>query len=146
MIYSKEDLQEMVYLRLGESGALLKGDDYFDEEHEVSLAVDTAIRELGLAFPLSNAVKEYWAVERGKRHSYDLIRASSARKFRYKQIHLNQRFEHFDKLIDRMDENFAYALETDAGLVGISGMLYIHYIKPGFVYDQYGRDITHKVN
>lgn len=146
MIDSREDLQEMVYLRLGESGALLKGEDYFDEEHEVGLAVDTAIRELGLAFPLSNDTKEYWAIERGKRHSYDIIRSSSARKFRYKQIHLNQRFDHFDRLIDKMDESFAYALETDAGLSGISGMLYIHYIKPGFVYDKYGRDITHEVD
>jgi len=145
MFETREDLQEKVYLSLGESGTLLKGDDYFDEEHEVGLAIDVVIRELGVSFPLTNATLCYWAVERGKRHSFDIIRASSARKFRYKQIHLNQRFAHYDILIDKMDEQFAYALESNAELAGIKGLLFIHYIKPGFVYDEYGRDISHEI-
>ncbi|MFW6364432.1 MAG: hypothetical protein ACOCZ4_00355 [Bacteroidota bacterium] len=146
MIESREDLQEQVYLRLGEAKDLLAGDDYFDPEHEVGLAVETAIQELALAFPLSNPIFEYWAVERGKRHSYDIIRSSAATKFRYKQIHMQQRFIHFNALIERMDADYAYALETNAELMKSDSQFFITYIKAGFIYDEFGRDITHEVD
>ncbi len=146
MIESRDDLQEQVYLRLGEAKELLAGDDPYDPEHEVGLAVETAIQELSLTFPLSSPTLEYWAVERGKRHSYDVIRSSAATKFRYKQIHMQQRFEHFNALIEKMDADYAYALETNAELMQVGGRLFITYIRAGFIYDKYGRDITHKVN
>ena len=149
MIQSREELQELVYLMLGESGQLLKGDFVDDSEHEVGLAVSAAIRELGLTFPLQSNTLEFWAVERGKRHSFDIIRTSSARKFRYKQVHMQQRFVHFNVLIEKMDADFIYALETNAELMSLVGGLrgdnFITYIKAGFVYNMWGQDVSHKL-
>jgi len=145
VIETRQALQEIVFARLGETADLLRGDYEDDEDHDVGYAVATAILELKLTFPLNSSTLEYWAVERGKRHAYDIIRSGAAKKFRYKQIHMQQRFEHFNILIEKMDAEYAYALEINAELAGIGGEMFTTYIGPGFVYDIYGNDVTHRM-
>ncbi len=150
MIEDRENLQLMVFNRLGEAADLLRGEDPKDEDHDVAYAVGSAILELDLSFPLSNRTLEFWAFERGKRHAYDIIRSSAAKKFRYKQIHMQQRFEHFSVMIDKMDADYMYALETDSVLMNHVGILsgrgekFFTYIRAGFVYDQFGNDVTYE--
>jgi len=145
VISTRAELQEIVFARIGEAADLLRGDYEDDVDHDVGYAVATAILELNLTFPLNNSTLEYWAIERGKRHCYDIIRSGAAKKFRYKQIHMQQRFEQFNVLIEKMDADYMYALETNAVLAGIDGAMFTTYIKAGFVYDEYGNDVTHKL-
>ncbi len=69
-----------------------------------------------------------------------------AHKFRFKQIHLQQRFEHYIKLIDQMDIAFADFKAENPSLFPLSsvsaGALGV-FIGAGFVYDQLGRDLTY---
>ena len=145
MINDLYELMEQIYKRLGESATLLAG-DIDDEDGDYGTAANIALSELGLRLPLSNQKMEHWLLLRGKRHALDIARTSSARKFKYKQINLDQRFHHFNTMIREMDEAYAYALETDVDLMGLSGInahKYIMYIRPGFVYSKVGKDLTY---
>lgn len=145
MITDLFELMGGIYKHLGQSSNLLDG-EYDDEDSDYGTAANTALGEMGLSLPLSNSKLEYWLLLRGKRHALDIIRTSSARKFKYKQINLDQRFHHFHTIIKDMDESFAYALETDAELMGMAGenaYKYISYVRPGFVYSNVGRDLTY---
>ena len=145
MISDLIELMEGIYKQLGQSSSLLEG-DIDDDEGDYGTAAKIALSELGLSLPLSDSKMEYWLSFRGKRHALDIIRTSSARKFKYKQINLDQRFHHFNTMIREMDEAYAYALETDVDLMGLSGVnayKYISYIRPGFVYSDTGKDLTY---
>ncbi len=144
MIQTIDELTEMLFRQLGQSQDLLEG-DYDDEDSQWYEAVNTALKEMGLSFPVSNPSREFWLLARAKRHAFDMIRTSSARKFKYKQINLQQRFDHFDRLIHELDAAYLTALETDPDLMGIRGDLFIGFVKPGFVYSTNGVDLTYKV-
>ncbi len=146
MIADLVQLMETIEKLLGQSANLLQGDSD-DEDSEFGIAANRALTELGLSLPLDNQKMEYWLLSRGKRHGLDVIRISSARKFKYKQIHLDQRFHHFNELIKELDAEFAYATETDADLMNVSGdnaANLIKYIRPGFVYSNEGKDLTYR--
>jgi len=85
----------------------LEGDDYDN-------AVVAAERDTGWLLPQSTNFKIKWILERSKRHIFFYLLSESAAKFRYKNIHLQHRFEHYSKLVDRMDKDFAKAMEDDA--------------------------------
>ena len=144
MIQSMDELTERLFRQLGQSQDLLEG-DYDDPDSQWYEAGEIALKEMGLALPIANQSREYWLLSRSKRHAFDMIRTSSARKFKYKQINLNQRFDHFDRLIQELDAAYLTALETDPDLMGIQGDLFIGFVKPGFVYSTDGVDLTYKV-
>lgn len=110
-----------------------------------------ALDELGMTLPESNGMRCYWIIERAKRHAIYKIVVTEAERFRYKQIHLQQKFDNYFRLISHSDERFAEALENDvAGIFPldvIDGELFAKYgflYNPsGFVYDQLGRDLTY---
>lgn len=114
----------------------------------LDFAGEQALNELGWSLPISDQVKSYWLIQRGKRHALDILRTESAFKFKYKQINLNQRFEHLDRLIKVLDETFLKALESDPNLFGATNVsdLFGTYIGNGIVYDQHGNDITRLMN
>jgi len=85
----------------------LEGDDYDN-------AVVAAERDTGWSLPQSTNFKIKWILERSKRHIFFYLLSESAAKFRYKNIHLQHRFDHYSKLIDRMDKDFEKAMEDDA--------------------------------
>lgn len=144
MIQTMLDLTEKLHRQLGQSQNLLEG-EYDDPDSQWYEAGELALREMGLTLPINNDGREFWLLSRAKRHAFDMIRTSSARKFRYKQINLQQRFEHFDRLIQELDTAYLVALETDPALMGISGELFIGYIRPGFVYSPTGVNLTYKM-
>lgn len=69
-------------------------------------AVDDASRETGWSHPVTGDFKIYWIKQRAKRHLYEYLLTESAHKFKYEQINLQHRFEHYSKLIKVMDEQF----------------------------------------
>lgn len=109
---------------------------------ELGFAVSQAMLELGFSYPLTGK-REFWAIQRAKRHALDLLRSVAASKFRYKQIYLNQRFDHYKILIDDWDKEFKEALETEAALIHSDvSKMFGTYVDNGFIYDQNGNDIS----
>ena len=114
---------------------------------QLSHACSKAMNELGLSYPVSDQGLEFWVTERGKRHFLDILRTLVAYKFQYKKIHLNQRFDHYHKIIQDIDERFKEAMEEDPTLLGVSPKaIFGIYVKNNFVYDEFGHDITHWVD
>lgn len=110
---------------------------------ELAFAADQALNELGWNYPIDKKRQVFWAIQRGKRHAFDLLRTVSAHKFKYKQISLNHRFEHYDTLVKSMDNAFFEASKTDATLMGVDPYkMFGTYINNGIVYDQSGNDIS----
>lgn len=130
------ELKNTVLSAAGGLGAYLETD-------QLDFAVNQAVRELGFSFPITNNTKEYWIIERSKRHVLDVLRTASAYKFRYKQIYLNQRFEHLNTLLEKMDEEFKDALNNEPDLLNVDIFkTFGTYIDNGIIYDQFGNDIS----
>lgn len=110
---------------------------------EIDFAITQALGELGWNLPITDIRKCAWALKRGRRHALDVICTTSAHKFKYKQINLNQRFEHYFSLVKSMDEEYQRALEHDPALLDVDPVgIFGTYINNGFVYDQFGNDVT----
>jgi hypothetical protein len=113
-------------------------DDYAD-------CVDNAERDTGFSFPTSDAFQIKWLKERAKRHLIFQLLTKNADKFRVKQIHLQNRFEHYIKMIEMMDEAFDKAqIEHIYEFAQVdSSHAFGHKVDSGFAYDNLGRDITY---
>lgn len=113
--------------------------------------VGHSLNELGMSLPETNTKRCYWIIERSKRHGLYSIVVLNAERFRYKQIHLQQKFDNYFRLITQADEAFAKAMENDiSGIFPddiVNGDAFAEsgffYNPAGFVYDQLGRDLTY---
>ena len=85
-----------------------------DEDVDYSNAIDQAERDTGWSLPQTTAFKLTWLIARSKRHLFFSLLSESAADFRYKNIHLNHQFEHYAKLVEKMDKAFEKAQEDDA--------------------------------
>lgn len=100
--------------------------------------------ELQWSLPLSDSKKEYWAIERCRRHIISALQAAAAMKFQYKQIHLEHRFKHLTILIEKLDEQFAKAIYDYPELFVDLTSTYsdvAYYITSGFTYDKMGIEL-----
>jgi len=114
---------------------------------ELAFAASQSMLELGWTYPLSQGKKVFWAIQRGRRHALEFLRSVAASKFRYKQIYLNQRFEHYSDLIEQWDKEFKEALETEPILLNADvSKMFGTYVSNGFIYDQHGNDISKLCN
>jgi len=129
------DHVEYIETALGSSANLLT-------EMGKELAAERANLELGCTYPISKPVFQIWAIERGKRHAIDILRVEAAHRFKYKQLSLNNRFQHYNALIEALDKEFEEAMME----LMIQGGKLTFYIESGFVYDHYGNDITKYVH
>lgn len=122
----------------------------FDSNQQEAM-VQQALDELMMALPETHAKRCFWIIERTKRHGLYRVVVTQAERFRYKQIHLQQKFDNYFRLISQADEAFAEAMKND-----ISGIFPIDlvdaetfaangfWVNPaGFVYDELGRDLTY---
>ncbi|MCK5862449.1 MAG: hypothetical protein KAH38_08180 [Candidatus Hydrogenedentes bacterium] len=130
----------------------MKGLSNYLEDVDYTNAVSDALRETGWSFDLSNGFQEYWAKQRAKRHLFFYLMSESAHKFKYEQINLQHRFDHYSSLIATMDDLFKEALEehpeefldalglgdsnTLAGIMGTK-------VDAGFQYNGAGEDTTY---
>lgn len=106
-------------------------------------ASNKVIDEVQWNYPITDSFKTFWFLERGKRHLIQIFMIESAHKFKYKQIHLNQRFDHYLLLIKKMDEDFLRAVEEnpEAFPTSAGGTPFPDYIKNTFTYDFLGRSL-----
>lgn len=124
----------------------VKGLTNYLDPSDYSNAVDDAIRETGFTFALSSNFQIQWVKDRTKRHLFFYLLTESAHKFKYEQINLQHRFEHYRKIVRDMDWRYEkakdeYYLEfTGASAVNVLGTK----IDAGFQYDPLtGRDRTY---
>lgn len=104
MINTADELIESAQKLLGKSSSNITDDGY-------SLGAESAMAELGWEYPISHPFKVMWAKNRCARHCLLILKIESAHKFRYKDIHLQNRFSHYDSLIKQMDLDFEKAKE-----------------------------------
>jgi hypothetical protein len=106
-------------------------------------ASDKVIAEVQWNYPIIDPFKTYWFMERGKRHIIQIFMIESAHKFKYKQIHLNQRFDHYLLMLKKMDEDFLRAIEENPEVFPASsgGVPFSYYIANTFTYDFLGRSL-----
>ena len=109
MLASVDLIVEALKPKFGVTADSLTEDAYAD-------AVNSALRELGWSVPIDHPLKEHWTLERATRHSVFILMIESARKFRYKQIHLQNRFEQYNKILEMMDAQFETAKKNDPEL------------------------------
>ena len=108
-------------------------------------AVNSALTELGWVLPQTDTAKIWWVTKRAWRHASYILWFASAQKFKYKQVNLQQRFDHYEKVIASMDTEFEEALRTSANIfagVDVTKM-FGTVIGAGFIYDCVGKDITY---
>jgi len=121
---------------------------YFDEDDYINAAND-AIRETGWSFPLTSGFKELWAKQRAKRHMFFYLLSESAHKFKYEQINLQHRFDHYNILIANMDKAFKNVMEERPEefleSLGITDTVALMGTKvdAGFSYSPAGEDTTY---
>lgn len=108
-------------------------------------AADDAVNEFGMSYPVSDQTVEYWIKKRAKRHIFYYLMSESAHKFKFEQINLQHRFDHYYKLIEMEDEQFATFMEERIDLfAGVdSYQLFGTKVDAGFAYDEVGKDITY---
>jgi len=140
-IATADDLTDIIKIQLSALATLITDDGY-------ELVCDQAAQELGWSYPVTAPTKVLWMVKRGTRHAMNILMLASANKFRYKQVSLNHRFEHFNKLIAEMDKEFEAAINGDIALfAGVdSYAMFGTKIDAGFSYTRYGKDITYEVD
>ena len=96
--------------------------------------------------PQTTDFKITWLKQRSKRHLFFYLCSESASKFRYKNIYLQHRFDHYMKLVDQMDKDFAQAIKDDPyEFAGVSAFeIAGTKIDSGFAYQgQTGKDYTY---
>ena len=102
--------------------------------------------ETGWSLPISGSFKEFWFVERAKRHALYVLCTVVAPDFKYKQINLQHPWEHYWEMIKQADLEFKEALAdnpyefpVEVADVAVLGS----YLHSGFQYDNLGRDTTY---
>lgn len=86
-------------------------------QEDYDQAVSDMQDETGWVFPMVIADICFWAKERVHRHLLFYLTTESARKFQIKSINLNQRFDHYIKLVEFMDQRWYKFLEENADLI-----------------------------
>lgn len=115
------------------------------EAADYTTAIDQAEEELGWTLPQTNTERIYWLRERSLRHLFFSLMSESAHKFKFEQVNLNQRFEHYRSLIRDLDKQFKEAKEENPSLfAGVSAtQLFGSKIDAGFSSDFLGRDTSY---
>ena len=133
-----DDLVDILKIQLSSLSTLITEDGY-------ELVCNQAEAELGWSYPVTNPTKAYWILQRAIRHALNMLRIASAKSFKYKLINLQQKFDHYQKMIETMDVEFTAAVSSDVAL--FAGMesykMFGTKIDAGFAYDTDGTDLTY---
>jgi hypothetical protein len=138
MLASIDDVIEIMSIQLSTAVSALSSEG-------LEAAANSAVAELGWSLPVSEEKKCYWLVKRATRHACYILWTASAQKFKYKQVNLQQRFEHYEKLIKHMDTEFENAFTSDSALFANveAYKLFGTAVGAGFKYDFMGNDVTY---
>jgi len=138
---NQEELEEILVLEL-------KGLSSKVTSNDLTNAVNNAQRDTGWALPQTTDFRVQWLKERTKRWVFFFLWSESAHKFKFEQINLQHRFDHYERLIKYMDQLFENAkLENIAEFAGASAYeMFGTKIEAGFQYDDLGNDTTYSNN
>jgi hypothetical protein len=109
-------------------------------------ATNDAARETGFAYPVTTDFQILWQKQRAKRHLFFYLLTEQAYKFKFEQINLQHRFDHFRAIIQDMDAEYEKAIEQNPQEFANVSALHMFGTKvdAGFAYDdETGRDITY---
>lgn len=137
---TKSELQALLRTEVKGLSTYLENDDYLN-------ACNDASRETGWSFPVSTDFKILWQKQRAKRYLFFYLFSESSYKFKYKQINLQQRFDHLERLIKMLDKEFMDVQEarSDAFANVSTFNLFGAKVDAGFAYEsQTGVDITYE--
>ena len=115
----------------------------FDSDDYTNAMADAA-RE-SWALPVTSDFRVYWFKQRTKRHLFFYLLNQYVDEIQHKQTKHQQRFEHLRSTVKDMDKAYAEVQEarpdefSDVDAFDMFGT----YIKPGFRYDDVGRDVTY---
>lgn len=134
-----DELKEVLQIELKSLASKLDSNDY-------DQALNNAQRDTGWTCPVTIAFQIQWLKERAKRWLFFFLLSESAHKFKFEQINLQQRFEHYKELIKYMDEQFEAAKEENiAEFAGAQAYeMFGTKIEAGFQYDDIGNDLTYE--
>lgn len=135
---TKDEMITLVTAEVKGLSSYLASDDY-------SNACDDAERETGWSFPVTGDFKILWQKKRVVRNLFFYLFTESTYKFKYKQINLNQRFDHLKDAIKMLDDEFEKIQEerVDQFANVDSYNMFGTKIDAGFSYEsQTGRDTT----
>ena len=124
----------------------VKGLSSYLVEEDYTNSINDALTDTGFSFPLTDSYKIKWVKDRAKRHLFFYLWSESAAKFKVDQINLQHRFDHYGKLIDKMDKDWQDELENNPHkFAGVSeSHLFGSKIDAGFAYEsQTGIDLTY---
>lgn len=132
-------LEELI-TQLGDDSSIA---DFLTTSEKTTCCTNAA-KETGWPFPVSGDLQELWIEQRAKRNCYFMLWTQSARKFKVEQLNLNQRFDHYGKVIEKMDAEFEKLKEDRPELfMNVDSYKAFGTVAgPGFVYDITGKDIT----
>jgi hypothetical protein len=134
-----DDIIDLVKVQLSSSAEIVSSDGY-------ELAAAQASSELGWNFPVTDPTRIMWLVKRTTRHACNILKIASAQKFKYKQVSLNQRFEHYVILLADMDSEFETALsQLPAVFAGVeTHKMFGTALNAGYTYNYLGEDTTYE--
>jgi len=123
----------------------VKGLTSYLVDDDYTNASTDAINEFGQSFPVSGQEIEFWVKRRAKRHLFFYLMSESAHKFKFEQINLQHRFEHYKTLIEYEDKAFDKFMEDRPDLfAGVEAFkMFTTKVDAGFSYDEFGRDTTY---
>lgn len=140
-INSADELIDFLSFKMGTNADNLTPDGF-------SVAVDSALLELGWVLPCTHPKKVLWIINRSLRYCIEILLIESAHKFRYDKIFLQNRFSHYQTLIEKMDKDFEKAIEDNPSLFATMNTIDPDYITNAMTayipnlrdYDIYGRE------
>ena len=137
-IQSNAELIALAKLEMGGSQDLL-------DDSQWDRVAEKAKQELGWSLPLSDSFKEFWLVERSRRHALVILMTEAAHKFKYKQLNLQQRHANYLATVKYLDEEFRKALEENPFSFSSAKpeSFFGTYVGAGFSSDALGRDTTY---
>ena len=111
-------------------------------------ALDDAEKETGWTIPVEDDFQILWIQKRAIRFLYSYLLSESAHKFKYEQINLQQRYEHYRALVKDFDEEFAEIQEARPEMfAGVESFkMFSTKVDAGFHYDIIGNDDTYNKN
>jgi hypothetical protein len=133
-----DELKELLALELKGLKDKVDSNDYDN-------AVANAQRDTGWVCPVTTDFQIQWLKERSKRWLFFFLWTESAHKFKFEQINLQHRFDHYKQLIQYMDQQFESAKEENiAEFAGAQAYeMFGTKIEAGFQYDDLGNDTTY---
>jgi hypothetical protein len=134
-----DELKEILELELKSLSTKVDTNDYDN-------AVANAQRDCGWTCPVTVDFQIQWLKERAKRWIFFFLWSETAHKFKFEQINLQNRFEHYERLIKYMDQLFESAKEENiAEFAGAQPYeMFGTKIEAGFQYDYVGNDTTYE--